>query len=445
MTIIYFAGAQSKEKKLLDIGVRNILVSYMYKQSIDFDLLKQFDHVFLDSGAFTLMEHKNTQEEIDKYVEEYAEWLKTHHQFFHQIAEVDVGSYEKMQAQRKLLRSLVGDKLVEVYHTEYKNEKIIDEIASDGTYIAWGGSQEEDIKTFNTAYNLNKRLNIFFTKATKNKIHGFGITSPTVLRKFNFYSVDSTTWSVGARYGVTFIFVNGKMFNFLKGDKKQRARFRFQIERWGLDFKKIMEDDNEEVTKLNIKSWLEYQEWLNSYWSNKEISQTALIPVESGYMHSRANGLKHGKFAKTLTTLYCDTCYIKERCEEFKAESLCGKHKFFQKMNIGRDVDKVRETLKTMLDSLAERISRATHFEAVDGGVIDKNIDSMKSNYARIAQIVWQIEHPTQVNVYEQTNVMNLQKIDIIKQVLDSMPDKTEAELEALLREKMKKKAQQVV
>jgi hypothetical protein len=46
----------------------------------------------------------------------------------------------------------------------------------------------------------------------KNKVHGFGITSPKVMLRFPFFSLDSTSWVINSRYGHVIIprFSNGK-------------------------------------------------------------------------------------------------------------------------------------------------------------------------------------------------------------------------------------------
>jgi hypothetical protein len=43
------------------------------------------------------------------------------------------------------------------------------------------------------------------------KVHGFGITSPWLVKRYPFYSVDSTSWKAGGRYGDTRIYHGGKL------------------------------------------------------------------------------------------------------------------------------------------------------------------------------------------------------------------------------------------
>ena len=45
------------------------------------------------------------------------------------------------------------------------------------------------------------------------KVHALGCTNWPLLRKFHFFSSDSSTWSLGERYGTCFMFVDGVMKN----------------------------------------------------------------------------------------------------------------------------------------------------------------------------------------------------------------------------------------
>jgi len=48
---------------------------------------------------------------------------------------------------------------------------------------------------------LDSWLEEIFEKYPEHKFHGFGLTSFKLLRKFRWYSVDSTTWGQGGRFG----------------------------------------------------------------------------------------------------------------------------------------------------------------------------------------------------------------------------------------------------
>lgn len=72
-----------------------------------------------------------------------------------------------------------------------------------------------------------KPLHFFLETAAKynTKVHALGCTNWPLLRKFHFFSSDSSTWSLGERYGNCFLFQDGVMKNIhlpkkFKKDKK---------------------------------------------------------------------------------------------------------------------------------------------------------------------------------------------------------------------------------
>lgn len=213
--------------KLLDKP--NLLVSYYYLRkrlrtpakmhAFLADAQARCGKLFLDSGAHTFIVANNlkqyaqkptvtTTEDPVKYYEEYRDWLKEYGKYFDFIAELDVGEckgvgYPRVQKWRDELCAMgLKDKLVVVSHYQYFSkifpnwveewERLID------TYpcLAIGDDPPEHI--------LNEHFASWMAKGKKNTIHGFAETKIWKMLKYPFYSVDSTSWHIGQRFG-TFI------------------------------------------------------------------------------------------------------------------------------------------------------------------------------------------------------------------------------------------------
>lgn len=133
-------------------------------------------------------------------------------------------------------------------------------------------------------------------------------------------------------------------------------------------------------------------------------------------MRRAANALKHGKYAKKFRVLFCDHCYAMERCPHYRGGQFCALNKRFMKLKIGRNPEGIRKKLIEVLNQLGERLMRATHFEILDGGFPDEAVNRMQANYFKFSYMLWQMEHPLQVNV-QQTNTHNLQRIQFVKMI----------------------------
>lgn len=215
----------------------NLLVSYYYLRRKIKDPAKMHDwlaearrvsgKLFLDSGAHTFIVANNlkkyaqaptkgTTEDPVTYYKEFRDWVKDYSQYFDFIAELDVAEcleddpkkptgkgYKIIQGWRDELCAMgLKEKLLVVSHFRYfKNifpnwweewERLCDEWPC----LAIGDDPPESI--------LNKHFSVWFKKGKKNTIHGFAETKIWKMLKYPFYSVDSSSWHIGQRFG-TFI------------------------------------------------------------------------------------------------------------------------------------------------------------------------------------------------------------------------------------------------
>ena len=156
--------------------------------------------LFVDSGAPTVQ-----SKGVTISVREYAAWVQRWGPLVGTVANLDViGDAEASLANQKALEAL-GIKPIPVYHAgepwEYL-ERYIDEYP----YIALGGMMRD-------AARLKPWLVRCFRLAEGRAVyHGFGMTRWPIIRDFPFYSLDSSSWMSGYRYGSFPLFDRGQWF-----------------------------------------------------------------------------------------------------------------------------------------------------------------------------------------------------------------------------------------
>jgi len=195
---IFFAGAEKGafQDILYEQKVKDILLSFYWNK--DKDLKKEKGRgfsIFLDSGGYTAR-----KQGIDIDVKEYGRFLQDNKDYIFTAANLDVMEIEKALENQKYLEQIYP--VLPVYHySEYaeKRNDLLEEFCKKYDYIAVGGI---------AGMGLGKRivknfLNYCFRRFVKykKKVHGFGITSLDLLKEYPFYTVDSTAWLVGGKFG----------------------------------------------------------------------------------------------------------------------------------------------------------------------------------------------------------------------------------------------------
>ncbi|MFF4900473.1 hypothetical protein [Streptomyces sp. NPDC001068] len=183
--------------------------------------------VFGDSGA-----HSARTLGLTLTVQDYAAWC---HRWDNQLtlyANLDViGAPEATWRNQKELEAR-GLHPIPVFHTGEPWHFLERYLDQGHTYIALGkllGNPLTDVLAWlDTAFRIAEGRAVF---------HGFGMTVWDVLRRLPFYSVDSSKWLEGERFGVATLYDDrtGSWSRFLLRDKSAVLRNRDLIRSYGLD------------------------------------------------------------------------------------------------------------------------------------------------------------------------------------------------------------------
>lgn len=177
--------------------------------------------MFMDSGAFSLyfqhLHGKSPEQakqfpksaEFREYVKAYAAFLRAFKRDIDVAANVDV--IFNPEASFEALEILEGEgvKVMPVIHMGESMVWVQKYLDKGYDYLGFGGfasvkgDRDVFLRWINSAFTLlcpesNKRLPIA-------KTHGFAVTSWSMLMRFPWYSVDSTSWIKAAAYGGIYV------------------------------------------------------------------------------------------------------------------------------------------------------------------------------------------------------------------------------------------------
>lgn len=193
------------------------LMSYHYLTPKRSKVIHEFRDFILDSGIFTYLSAKSkVKTDIDwyEYARKYADFVKRY--AIRNYVEIDIDRFvglAEVERLREYLNKTVGWKCMPVWHIDRGWDKWI-EICHDYPYVCFGAFITDGL-----AKNKYHYIPQFLNEARRHgtKVHGLGFTSMAGLRRYKFYSVDSSTWTIGNRYGSVFRFRNGAIEVTKKG------------------------------------------------------------------------------------------------------------------------------------------------------------------------------------------------------------------------------------
>lgn len=266
---IFYSGVEYESYLdiLYDLGIRNFLMSYEYLKGKGIHQLKKYPdmHLFIDSGAYTYNQDPKyaeyTIEQWEKQIEEYLAWAEKHKNQIFAIADLDIQylvGYEKVVEWRKkyfepfMLRT--GLPVCFIYHEEGLD--IWEYMCKRYPYvgISLNIDREVDETELRNKFKIAEKHNAL--------VQGMASTRTGMLTQYPFYTVDSTTWNVGLKYGEISVWTGNKMSRIKKADFKEKA-FPY-IDRYDLPFNHdlILEEDKTEMIRVNAYAFVQAEKFI---------------------------------------------------------------------------------------------------------------------------------------------------------------------------------------
>ena len=238
---IFFAGSENLnawDKVISPTKARNVLMSYYYLRKYSKDKLEKFikrvrdtgtiDYLFLDSGAHTFLaaygEKKSSggvAKKVDDpitFSEEYLDWLEQFGHLFDLVVELDIGSVlekilkgpkgcgqKKIEEWRERMSKMgLHDKMFVVSHYQYFCDIFGDwkdewkRMLKEYPYVAIGDGPKGGV--------LHNHFAIWKQLGTWSRIHGFAETKNHSMKNYPYWSIDSTSWNIGSKFGHMLIY-----------------------------------------------------------------------------------------------------------------------------------------------------------------------------------------------------------------------------------------------
>lgn len=214
---------------------------FFYYREWQRKLIKSTDMFLLDSGAFTFMSNsKGAMPDWNNYISQYIRFINENDiQYFFELDIDCLVGYDKVKEYRKRIECQTQKQAIPVWHKsrgieEFKN------LCAEYSYIAIGGFAIKDIKPAEYKY-IHSLLS--YARAHNTKVHGLGFT-PADVEKYDFYSVDSSSWTIGSRYARIYLFKDGRMTQV---GRPANTRLK----------------DYKVLDAHNLKQWIRFQQYLD--------------------------------------------------------------------------------------------------------------------------------------------------------------------------------------
>ncbi len=266
MPRIFFAGGENMPEAIFASGCRR-LVNYFYmkgKSNIkDFKNKYKCKELFLDSGSFTTW-----TKGVKITCEEYAAFVKQFNCDYYSVLDVIGDAQKTLENQHKLEN--LGIKPIPCFH--YGDDFIyLDKYVLMYEFISLGGMVGK------SSVILQPWLDKIFLKYPKHKFHGFGIMRGDFIKKYPWYSIDSSTWIKNSltkriyfkEMGTIYLGENESKYKLiLKNNPKLRAR----IESLGINADGLF-NNYIDICRCNIKGGeeLESQQLTNNIAKQRQL------------------------------------------------------------------------------------------------------------------------------------------------------------------------------
>ena len=412
---LYMLGAEQAgwRSLLADMGVKSVGMSYWaarrrLPKKKPYSMDWGFERVFLDSGGFGANKEpeKLTQRGWRAYGSEFADFALDHLEHITMVSEFDclaVGQGWIEQMRREVWSQVPAEKFLPIWHPEHG----LDSLSDLGERYQRIGIAQDHIAL--PGMNITPHLNRLANKGVH--LHGLAMSRPDAIRHVRFASVSSTSWLSAMRYGETLIWDGTRLARYPTKMKDQaRTRHRYDFEKAGFDIDLIEADDPNEVTRVAIWSWLQYEASVNGERVTPsrrkdagEKAEEAGAPVAQGlevvrnepatvrvrdeaemqrlpvlgFQEHEAIDTDSNETKKYLLPIAnarplrtCNTCFVRAECPGFEEDTSC---KFDMPLEVRTPAQK-RALINACIEIQGQRVAFMRFREELNGGYADPNL-----------------------------------------------------------------------
>jgi hypothetical protein len=452
MNIVFMGGEVPSHRLLLiDAGVKHISLSYwgLAKRGLpktkNYLLSEKYPDdvkIYVDGGGRHADAAGLSTRELQDYAAAFEDFIANNYDHIAGVIEFDsqvLGS-EWIAEQRKTLGFELQEKYWPVWKPEMGHASLF-ALSEQWENVALLGN------TIDSDTTLSGRTRALQSQFGT-KFHGLGCAKPDNLRQIPFETASTLSWLSPMMRGETIVWDTTRLVRYQKKQKDQaRPRYKNVINRAGLDFDKILNDDSNEVTRLAIWSYLELEKSMdkkkpphltlvdgeklsdNSAHMDdpgsaetlglepdnsalevrkdlgieptkvivRDASETRTLPVFSVNTKTVIDKDSDGRDlirdvpvleTTSVSLRQCDTCFVAANCPAFKPQNTCA-------FNLPVEV-KTKDQLKGLLNAIIEmqgaRVAFARFAEELNGGYPDPNTGQEIDRLFKIVKSLKELE-----------------------------------------------------
>lgn len=239
---LFLAGAGWQDTWMeLEYYDFNRLHTFFHINKKEAEVIHQYNNFLLDSGAFSMF--GGVKVDIKQYVDNYIDFINKYNvRYFFELDIYKLIGIKKTEEIRDLIEQKTKKKCIPVFHI-FLGIDYYKMLCDKYNYIAIGASGQHGTRWTRNQPDKLKKL-VQYANKKNVRVHGLGYTSQKGLLEIPFYSVDSTSWLSGNRFGGIYNFKNKKMEKFEKPVGK-RIKTR-------------------ETCRHNFFEWVKYGKYLNT-------------------------------------------------------------------------------------------------------------------------------------------------------------------------------------
>jgi hypothetical protein len=384
--------------------------------------------VWVDSGATQADKAGLSLRELEDYAAEYEEFIALNYDRIEGWVEFDsqVMGLPWIKQQRAAFEN--DSKLWVVWHEAY-GLPALNQWAEEYQNIALPGAAVDAVTALaGVTRNLAQKYHTRF--------HGLAVAKPDNIRSIPFTTTSTLSWLSPMRNGETIIWDGMKLVRYPKKMKAQaRPRYKATLDRAGLDFKKFVDDDTTEATKVAVWSYLQLEGNMttnnNPFLSDNsdDTLYTGLMEMGGGSSNNSGSEMRKVErnevvqrdpnevvsmpvlgyqvkqvvenengvdvlkdsvvVSSNVTSLrQCDTCFVASNCPAFKPQNTCA---FSLPVEV-KTPEQLRALNTAMLEMQAQRVMFMRFAEELNGGYADPNVSQEIDRYQKMLKNIKELD-----------------------------------------------------
>ena len=439
MSKVIFGGVEIPSNRTLleKSGVQNVMLNYWGLKKRGLPKNKAYligEHflpemkVWVDSGATQADKAGLSLRELEDYAAEYEEFIALNYDRIEGWVEFDsqVMGLPWIKQQRAAFEN--DSKLWVVWHEAY-GLPVLNQWAEEYQNIALPGAAVDAVTALaGVTRNLAQKY--------QTRFHGLAVAKPDNIRSIPFTTTSTLSWLSPMRNGETIIWDGMKLVRYPKKMKAQaRPRYKATLDRAGLDFKKFVDDDTTEATKVAVWSYLQLEGNMTTNNHDKiadnsdDTLYTGLMEMGGGSSNNSGSEMRKVErnevvqrdpnevvsmpvlgyqvkqvvenengvdvlkdsvvVSSNVTSLrQCDTCFVASNCPAFKPQNTCA---FSLPVEV-KTPEQLRALNTAMLEMQAQRVMFMRFAEELNGGYADPNVSQEIDRYQKMLKNIKELD-----------------------------------------------------